>query len=394
MHRVLYSPLYDPNFEKISDWLNGLSPKPSLEAISEEQLESIKFFFSNHPSIPGALASVGIRTSDFIIGWKRREYPLDIGIVDESSMLTETQMNDLKKIFKVLILFGDPGQLAPVEQSGKMVFHKLPEKQKLPLTKIHRQSQDNPIIVLANFLRQPDITYIDFEDQLKTLSLNDERISVSSRVCPDLMCQSPVLVWRNQTRIRLISAFRRAYDIPAKTLIRGEPLICDGIELPSNYRKQKIDLEERGLIKGAQVIYLGEGNKIGFCKIYILGASEPNVSVASIIQMERTDQQRPDILSVAKMGVIFVHGAATTIHKAQGSQWTNVQVFAPDIKACAKSGLIESDVPLWKRLAYVAISRAQEKLVWVTQYKIASATGTIKLSNLMSSDVSKVKIDE
>ncbi len=390
LHRVLYSPLYDPNYEKISDWLQGISMKPSLEAFSVEKLDNIKSFFSNHPSIPGALASVGIRTSDFITGWKRRESPLDIGIVDESSMLTQTQVEDLKKIFKVLILFGDPGQLSPVEQHGQMVFHKLQAEKKLYLTTIHRQSQDNPIIKLANFLKDPLITYDDFNVRIKKLSQEDNRVLVSSKVCPELMCRSPVLVWRNKTRIRLISAFRKVFDIPDNALIPGEPLICDGIELPNRYRKKKIDLEERGLIKGAHVIYLGKGKKNGFCKLHVVGIGEPNVSVASIIQMERPNKQRPDILSAAGMGVLFVHGASTTIHKAQGSQWTEVQVFAPDIEASARSELIESEIPLWKRLAYVAITRAQNKLVWVTDYKIANTKDTISTKDLISLDIDNI----
>jgi exodeoxyribonuclease-5 len=125
-----------------------------------------------------------------------------------------------------------------------------------------------------------------------------------------------------------------------------------------------------------------------------VGAREPNISVASIVQMERTGQQTPNILSAAGMGVLFVHGAATTIHKAQGSQWPEVQVFSPDIEASAKSGLIESDIPLWKRLAYVAITRAQEKLVWVTNYRIANAKGSsIRVSDLVSSNVSKFECE-
>ena len=43
---------------------------------------------------------------------------------------------------------------------------------------------------------------------------------------------------------------------PDDSLLPGEPLICDGIELPTKHRKKRIDLEARGLIKGAQVIYL------------------------------------------------------------------------------------------------------------------------------------------
>jgi exodeoxyribonuclease-5 len=65
------------------------------------------------------------------------------------------------------------------------------------------------------------------------------------------------------------------------------------------------------------------------------------------------------------MGAAFLHGAAVTIHKAQGSQWPEVQVFAPDLWAAAQAGRSEAGVPLWKRLAYVAITRAETRLHWV-----------------------------
>jgi exodeoxyribonuclease V len=89
-------------------------------------LDRAEAFFRLHRSIPGALAAAGLRGSDFIKGWKRREDPLDIGFVDESSMLDERQFEDLKEIFPVLVLFGDPAQLAPVNQSGAMVFDGCP----------------------------------------------------------------------------------------------------------------------------------------------------------------------------------------------------------------------------------------------------------------------------
>ena len=139
----------------------------------------------------------------------------------------------------------------------------------------------------------------------------------------------------------------------------GEPLICDGIELPLKHRKKRIDLEARGLIKGAQVIYLGEGNREGFARLHVVGAEEPQVSAASIIKIEKPDEEEPFIPHAARMGAAFLHGAAVTIHKAQGSQWEEVQVFAPDLYAAAQSGRSEAGLPLWKRLAYVAITRAQ-----------------------------------
>jgi exodeoxyribonuclease-5 len=59
-----------------------------------------------------------------------------------------------------------------------------------------------------------------------------------------------------------------------------------------------------------------------------------------------------------------------TIHKAQGSQWQDVQVFAPDLFAAARSGRMEAGIPLWKRLAYVAITRAETRLRWVVRNRL------------------------
>ena len=162
----------------------------------------------------------------------------------------------------------------------------------------------------------------------------------------------------------------------------GEPLICDGIELPLKHRKKRIDLEARGLIKGAQVIYLGPGSRPGFAKIHVVGAEDPQVSAASIIKIERPDEDEPFIATAATMGAAFLHGAAVTIHKAQGSQWEDVQVFAPDLYAAAQSGRSEAGVPLWKRLAYVAITRAQTRLLWVVKNRLALPRGPLTVDDL------------
>ena len=88
------------------------------------------------------------------------------------------------------------------------------------------------------------------------------------------------------------------------------------------------------------------------------------------------------ILSAAAMGAVFLHGAAVTIHKAQGSQWEEVQVFAPDLYAAAQSGRSEAGVPLWKRLAYVAITRAQHRLHWVVRNRLARPLAPLSIDDL------------
>ena len=382
IHRILYTPVYDPEYEKIAEWLTGNGERPQIEGLTDALLDRAEAFFVQNRSVPGALAAAGLKGSDFILGWKRREDPLDIGFVDEASMLDARQFEDLTEIFPTLLLFGDPAQLAPVNQSGEMVFDSLPEPRKLILNRIHRQDQGNPILDLAHALGQEDLTFEGFERMIEDAAATDDRVQVAQRVEAGMMARSPVLVWRNATRIRLIHAFRSAFDAPPDALLPGEPLICDGIELPLKHRKKRLDLEARGLIKGAQVIYLGPGKRAGFSRLHVIGAPDPQVSAASIIKIELPEEDEPFIPFAANMGAAFLHGAAVTIHKAQGSQWPEVQVFAPDLYAASRAGRIEAGIPLWKRLAYVAITRAEERLFWVTRYRLGKPTEPLTTRDL------------
>jgi exodeoxyribonuclease V len=382
IHRVLYTPVYDPEYEKVAEWLAGQGERPVIAALSDAAMDRAKQVYDATTSVPAALASAGLRGSDFITGWKRREDPLDIGLIDESSMLDDRQFDDLREIFPFLVLFGDPAQLAPVNQSGQMVFDKITGDDRLDLARIHRQEAGNPILDLAHALADPDLSFEGFERMVEDAARSDPRVEIAGRADADLMARSPVLVWRNATRIRLITAFRAAHGAPEDQLIPGEPLICDGIELPLKHRKRRIDLEARGLIKGAPVIYLGPGSRPGFSRLHVLGAESPRFSAASIIKIEKPDEEEPFLPYAARMGAAFLHGAAVTIHKAQGSQWNAVQVFAPDLYAAARAGRIEAGQALWKRLAYVAITRAEDKLIWVTRYALARPKEPLGIDDL------------
>jgi exodeoxyribonuclease-5 len=385
VHRVLYVPKYDPEFEKVAKWLTDPgAPRPQIEALDEAALERARLAFATHGSVPAALAAAGLSGSDFIKGWTRRDEALDIGLVDEASMLDDRLFDDLKSIFAMLVLFGDPAQLAPVGQSGAMVFDGLPAKRKVSLARIHRQAAGNPILDLAHAVQDEDVDFQQFERMIETAAARDDRIVVAPRADSDLMARSPMLCWRNATRMRLIAAFRDAHAAPPDALAAGEPLICDGIELPLKHRRKRIDLEARGLVKGAQVVFLGEGKKRGFARLHVVGAPDPRVNAAAIIKIERPGEDEPFIPSAASMGAVFVHGAACTIHKAQGSQWPEVQVFAPDLFAASRTGRQEAGIELWRRLAYVAITRAQERLIWVTRWRISRPAEPLGIGDLLS----------
>src|SRR5690606_9906450 len=140
IHRILYTPVYDPEYEKIAEWLSGQGPRPSVEGLTDQALDRAFAFCQQVAWVPGARAAAGRKGSYFSKGWKRCVEPLDVGFVDEASMLDERQFDDLREIFPRLVLFGDPAELAPVGQSGEMVFDKLSPARKLHLSRIHRQT--------------------------------------------------------------------------------------------------------------------------------------------------------------------------------------------------------------------------------------------------------------
>ena len=59
IHRILYTPLYHPDYEAIAEWLTGKGERPKVEGLSEAALDRAMAFFRQHPSVPGALASAG-----------------------------------------------------------------------------------------------------------------------------------------------------------------------------------------------------------------------------------------------------------------------------------------------------------------------------------------------
>ncbi|MEO0820885.1 MAG: AAA family ATPase [Pseudomonadota bacterium] len=371
LHRIMYTPVYDPEYQQVADWLEGeRKTRPKVEGMTEAALDAARSAYDSHGSVAGALVAAGLRGSDFITGWKRRDDPLDLALVDEASMVDSRQLADLAEIFGLVILFGDPAQLPPVGESGEMVFERLPEERRLALSRIHRQEADSPILDLAHALADDSVDFGAFERLVEEAAERDPRVVLAPRVDADIMCESPVLVWRNKTRIRLISAFRAAHGIAAGTLVPGEPLVCDGLELPLKSRKHRMELESHGLVKGAQAWYRAAGRKPNYARVKVAGMEESGISVASIIQIEQPEGE-PVLASAARMGALFLHGAAVTIHKAQGSQWPRVQVFAPDLSAAAWSGQSEAGLPLWKRLAYVAITRAETELRWVRRSMIS-----------------------
>ena len=156
IHRILYTPLYHPDYEAIAEWLTGKGERPKVEALSEAALDRAMAFYRQHPSIPGALASAGLRGSDFIKGWKRRDEPLDIGLIDEASMLDERQYRrPARALPRRWCCSATRRSSRRSAAAAAWCSTALPEEARLTLSRVHRQAADNPILDLAHALGRP-----------------------------------------------------------------------------------------------------------------------------------------------------------------------------------------------------------------------------------------------
>ena len=227
--------------------------------------------------------------------------------------------------------------------------------------------------------------FSDFEDMVREAAARDDRVVLGPRVDAGQMARAPVLVWRNATRMRLINAFRVAHGAPPDALLPGEPLICDGIELPLKHRRRRMDLEARGLIKGAQVIYLGPGARAGFARLHVVGAEEPRVGVASIIQIESPDREEPEIVVGREHG-----GGVPPRRGGDDPQGAGLAVVGrAGVRARHLGGGAVRDATRrgcrsWKRLAYVAVTRAEERLHWITRYALGRPTAPLGTEDLLA----------
>ena len=59
-----------------------------------------------------------------------------------------------------------------------------------------------------------------------------------------------------------------------------------------------------------------------------------------------------------------------------------VSRFLDELMRDASRDKIEAGLPLWKRLSYVAITRAQERLLWVTRYRLSRPLTALTTSDL------------
>ena len=228
-------------------------------------------------------------------------------VIDECSMVDAELGRDLLSFGKPILVLGDPAQLPPVKGGG--FFTEV--EPDIMLTEIHRQAQDDPIILLSEQVRGGG--------KLAYGQYGESRVIRRDEIDPGaVLGVDQVLVGLNRTRRLYNGRIRELLGIKEPLPVAGDRLVC--------LRNDRA----KGLINGGlwRVEALRAMRK-EFVRMTLQpedGAGRASAKVAVLRQFfEGGEAEIP--FPQRRESDEFDFGYALTVHKAQGSQWDNVMLF-------------------------------------------------------------------
>jgi len=265
-------------------------------------------------------------------------------IVDEASMVPEHMFNDIRNELKIPTIYvGDHCQLPPVKGSTNIMTN--PD---VRLETPHRFA--GAIAEFASYIRvgkQP-------------------RGFVQTSVCgrSEVILLEPVISWDDKPKMPEGVA-------EADILLVGSRE--DGAKMNRTIREQVHGRKSAEPVPGDRIIFLMNNGQIRNGQTATLVSYTGDKAVALLHGLNEEYQFTPypclfasdkDVQMVRKAGLgYFDYAYALTVHKAQGSEWPTVAVL--DANAGMR-WMLESKGTLF-RWRYTAATRAQKKLLWVSQ---------------------------
>jgi exodeoxyribonuclease-5 len=259
----------------------------------------------------------------------------DLVIIDECSMVDGRMGEDLLSFGTKVLVLGDPAQLPPVMGGGFFTEDHTPD---VMLEEIHRQAAESPIIRLATEVRQGNRVSIGGDDMCRVIDVEDMNAEIA-------LGADQLLVGRNKSRHNYN---RRMRNLLGRTRMDapepGDKLVC----LRNNH--------EKGLLNGA-VWHATDVGAVTDDRVFMEVSPEDG---GEPLQVEAhrsyfTDCDEQMAWWERREAEEFDYGYAMTVHKAQGSQWSNVLLF--DESFCFRA-----DRHRW---LYTGITRAADKLTVV-----------------------------
>lgn len=317
IHQMIYMPLGEIN-DEISQLEKELAAEPKPTPARERKILN---------------RLTELREPRFTLRTNNPFKGVSLLVLDESSMVSDDCARDLLSFNIPILVLGDPGQLPPIKGSGFFTR----QKPDFMLEEIHRQVADSPILKLATAARRGDAIRQGTYGSCKVIGRSkfgtDEILSVDQAICGT-----------HKTRIAFNAMAREAKHFEGTFPCEGERLIC----LRNNAKTRVLNGE----------IYEALNAYDETTKEITLRDEDGHERVLKVYPECFTD---PDLLkswafSKRSMREELDYAYAITCHKAQGSQWESVAIYADMYRwAAARED--------YKKWLYTAITRASDRLI-------------------------------
>jgi exodeoxyribonuclease-5 len=324
---ALRDPTGDP--DKTSQNLSlAVYPYSLFSDFSREQLgEALEV--ASKSGVYSGFRHLGIKDIfKYIESWQPKDSACGVLIIDESSMIEPNQLDTVSSVYDLKVLVGDENQLPPIK--GDPVFWNV--KNRVSLTKVHRQAEGSQPLNIATALRNGETVV---PDPLVPIDVELSRKGY------------PVIVWRNRTRETLTGWIREKLGYSTFPDGSGKPLGPQVGEVLICRNSQDKSAKARGLINNS-LWRVGQASGFRVDLENDQGEKVKNIHV----HMEELNEG---------MGVPFRFAYALTAHSAQGSQWEEVMIHQPDAAAYCSMNPVDA-----RKWIYTAATRAAKWVHWTT----------------------------
>lgn len=288
----------------------------------------------------------------------------DLVIIDESSMLSRQQVEDVRAFGVPVLLVGDRGQLPPIKDA----MNPWTMNPDVELTEIHRQGADSGILQAAHDVRRHGrmtrVSYGSPKADAVRLMRSDPRVeALLERFSP--ATDGALITWTNELR----AEFNRAYHnktVGGGPVAPGDRVVALGGQ---PYEAARVRIED-GVARATGEFVMVHNSMTGT----VLKASERSMVTDLTVQLDDHRLATPDdpvvILTgscpTAQFGAerelpfndvrrprgshLWDYAYALTAHKAQGSEFPHVVV-------------VDQRPMSYDQWMYTAITRAQKAVV-------------------------------
>lgn len=274
------------------------------------------------------------------------EEDIDLIIVDEVSMVSNSILKDLASFKIPIIALGDPMQLEAIGERNNLLSH--PD---IFLDEVHRQALDNDIIKLSMEVRT-QTPWSDYSNSkyVKIMRKQDINLGV-------LMWADQILAGTNFIKSSINKTVRKALNRHGDLPEVGDKIIC-----LKNYwdtTNRMFSPLVNGMIGYVDKIYIKVDNDDAVTGHYFVcdfKAEGEEMYPYRRLQLDANIFKNLAPMIDSDFYKQFDYAYAITVHKAQGSEWDKVVIFDEYFKGTNHT-----------KWLYTAITRAKEKLVLIRE---------------------------